>query len=195
MSKSLGAVSDLSEDLIQKIQAGDRDAWKGFLERYRDEMLFAVRARLGPGLRAHLESEDILQSVLLEAIGEVNAFERRAPGSLGGFIATLIGRKIKDRADTFAAQKRRGTIPLGEEADRLAAPGVGYKDPERYERIESLLERLPDEMRTIVVLRKIDGLSSRDSATALGITDDAARKLYSRAMARLAALAADKERP
>lgn len=195
MSKSLGAVSDLSEDLIQKIQAGDRDAWKGFLERYRDEMLFAVRARLGPGLRAHLESEDILQSVLLEAIGEVNAFERRAPGSLGGFIATLIGRKIKDRADTFAAQKRRGTIPLGEEADRLPAPGVGYKDPERYERIESLLERLPDEMRAIVVLRKIDGLSSRDSATALGITDDAARKLYSRAMARLAALAADKERP
>ena len=36
------------------------------------------------------------------------------------------------------------------------------------------------------VLRRFEGLSSREAATRLGLSDDAARKAYSRALARLA---------
>ena len=43
---------DLSLELVQRIQAGDRSAWEALYLRYRDRLLFAIRCRLGPALRS-----------------------------------------------------------------------------------------------------------------------------------------------
>ena len=46
----------------------------------------------------------------------------------------------------------------------------------------------PEEMARGVRLRKSEGRSSKDAAEALGKSDDAVRKIYSRALSRLASL-------
>ncbi|MEM9803161.1 MAG: sigma-70 region 4 domain-containing protein [Planctomycetota bacterium] len=66
-----------------------------------------------------------------------------------------------------------------------------YRDAGRYERLERALAALPAELREVVVLRRIDGLESKEVAALLGRSDDAVRKAYSRAMARLATLLGD----
>jgi DNA-directed RNA polymerase specialized sigma24 family protein len=53
--------------LVERLRAGDRAAGDELFRRYHDEMLFAIRARLGTRLRGAMESEDVLQSVALEA--------------------------------------------------------------------------------------------------------------------------------
>ena len=104
--------------------------------------------------------------------------------------------KIRDRADTFAAEKRSGAVPLDETlAASLRAPdgvdaGPSYRDAGRYERLERALNALPAEQRELIVLRKLENLSSREVAARLGLADDAARKAFSRAMARLTTLLA-----
>lgn len=187
-----------SLELVARIQRGDRAAWDGLYSRYHDQLLLAIRMRLGSGLRRHLQSEDILQSVALEAFQELDAFEYRGRGSLERFLQRLVIHKIRDRADTFRAEKRAGAVPLDEEVSRsLSAPDAesdGYHDGERYERLERALRALPEDLREVLLLRKLDGLSSKETAERLGKSDDAVRKTYSRALARLTLLVAEPQR-
>lgn len=179
-------------DLVQRIRQGDRGAWNELYERYHDQLLLAVRLRLGPGLRRFLSSEDIFQSVALEAFHALGQFEYRGEGSLERYLRTLVVNKIRDRADTFTAEKRAGAVSLDE---NLSAPGAesggpSYHDSERYERLERALNTLPPEQRELIVLRKLENLSSQEVGARLGLGDDAVRKAFSRAMARLTTLLA-----
>lgn len=184
-------------EILQRIRQGEEAGWEGLYRRYHDELLFAVRRKLGPGLRSVLESEDVLQSVALEALKALPRFEHRGAGSLRAFLHTLVLNKIRDRADTFGAQKRQGAVALTETvlARVGAAPAAApeYFDP-AYERLERSLALLPEEMRAVLTLRRIEGLSSKEVAERLGKTDAAVRKLYSRALAQLA-LAAREQGP
>ena len=67
-------------ELVQRIRQGDREAWNELYERYHDQLLLAVRMRLGPGLRRYLSSEDIFQSVALEAFHSLAALEYSREG-------------------------------------------------------------------------------------------------------------------
>lgn len=181
-------------ELVARIQDGDPAAWEDLYRRYHDQLLLTVRFRLGRRLRGHLQSEDVFQSVALEALTALRRFEYRGPGSLNRFLQRLVVNKIRDRADTFSAQKRSGGVRLTDAAlaslpDPASADGeLGYLDAERYERLERCLLNLPDDLREVVILRKIDGLSSREVAEQLGRSDEAVRKSYSRGLARLTAL-------
>jgi len=182
------APASVSRELVTRIQAGDRAAWEELFARYHDQLLLAARLRLGPGLRRHLSSEDVFQSVALEAFRALERFEHRGPGSLEQWLRTLVSNKIRDRADTYGAGKRAGDVPLDDAlADTLAAePAPGYRDGQRYERLERALAELEPQQRELVLLRKLEGCSSQEAAARLGLSDDAARKAYSRALARLA---------
>jgi RNA polymerase sigma-70 factor (ECF subfamily) len=180
-----------SLELVAAIQAGETSAWEELYRRYHDQLLLLVRLRLGSKLRAVLQSEDVFQSVALDALSALQRFEYRGEGSLLRFLRTLVLNKIRDRADTFGAQKRSGGVPLRTAViDGLAAPDgdLRYHDAVAYERLERALTRLPDEQRDVLLQRKVDGLTSQEIAQASGRTDDAVRKLCSRAMARLATL-------
>jgi len=178
--------------LVARCQAGEREAWDELYRRYHDQLLFAVRARLGTKLRACLQSEDVFQSVALDALSALQRFEYRGPGSLERFLRTMVLNKIRDRADSFGAQKRAGAVPL---SDALLERGAGvardtrepaYFEAEVYARLERALASLGEDERQVVLLRKLEGRSSREVAEALGKTDAAVRKAYSRALARLA---------
>jgi RNA polymerase sigma-70 factor (ECF subfamily) len=185
-------------EILRRIRADDERGWDELYRRYHDPLLFAVRARMGPRLRAALESEDVFQSVALAALRALPRFEYRGPGSLLRYLRRLVANKIRDRADSVRAQKRRGAVPLDEvhSAEIAAsAPPPAYAAGERYERLERCLAQLPPDFREVILLRKVDGLSSREAAQRLGRSDEATRKLYSRALARLSALMAEYEPP
>lgn len=183
----LAPAEGVSLELVRRIQGGEREAWNELFSRYHDQLLLAVRVRLGAGLRRHLESEDIFQSVALEALRDLQRFQYRGQGSLERYLTTLVLNKLRDRADTFAAAKRAGTVPLDElTAASLAAREPAYHAP-AFERLERALNALPPAQRELIVLRKIEGLSGQELAGRLGTSEEAARKAYSRALAQLAA--------
>jgi RNA polymerase sigma-70 factor, ECF subfamily len=179
-----------SLELLARLRAGDRGAFDVLYRRHRDELLLAVRAGMGPALRAALQSEDVLQSVALEAFA---VLQRDAPPASGfaGLLRRLVRHRLIDRAR--AARRRRDGAPLPASTDG-AAPAVpappAYADP-RFERLERALLALPAELREAIRLRRFDGLSSQEVAARTGQSDAAVRKTFSRAMARLTLLLAE----
>ncbi len=184
----------LTLDLISRIKGGQSDAWGELYDLYHDELLFAVRQKLGSRLRSVLQSEDVLQSVALEAFRDIDMFEDRGPGSLRAFLHRLVLNKIRDRAEYFDAKKRSGSVPLTPsimETNPLPAADLAYRNGSAFEKLESCLARLPDDMREIIILRRIEGHSSKEIAERIGKTDASVRKTYSRALARLSLLMDD----
>jgi RNA polymerase sigma factor (sigma-70 family) len=186
-----GASDDLSLEIVRRIRDGDREAWDKLYRRYHDALLLAIRCRLGARLRARIESEDILQSVVREAMGDLERFEPQGPGSLGHYLHVCVLNKIRAKAQYFQAAKRAGDVPLSDTVmQSAAAPGTGegpaYHDAERYGRLEKGLAVLPENLREALLLRTVEGLSNQEAARILGKSEEATSKLYNRALARLA---------
>ena len=187
-----GEAANVSLELVRRIQSGERDAWDALYLRYRDRLLFSIRCRLGPGLRRRLQSEDILHSVIREAIEDLPRFEARRDHALAHYLHTCVLNKIRKKAEYWAAARRSGDRSLSPTVlERVNATGgaPGYVDSARYERLERAMALLPENLREVILLRRIEGLSAGESATVLGTTEAAAAKLYARAMARLGTLA------
>ena len=63
-----------STDLLQAAKAGSPHARDLLYERCAGRLLGYIRLRLGPQLRARLESRDILQATLLKSIKHLDGF-------------------------------------------------------------------------------------------------------------------------
>ena len=184
---------DLSMELVLRVKRGDRSAWEDLYRRYHDPLLLAIRARLGRKLRSHLQSEDVLQSVVKDALSDLAKFEPRGPGSLAHYLHVCVLNKIRVKAQYHGAAKRDGGVALSDSlAERLAQPKASeaaYFEPERFGRFEQGIAGLPESMREVILLRTVEGLSNANAAHVLGKSPEAASKLYNRALARLAATA------
>ncbi len=185
-----GASRSPSLQLVRRIRAGDADAWTDLYARYRDPLLLAIRLRLGSGLRRRLDSEDVLQSVMKDAVAGIGGFEPRGAGSLLRWLRVRATNKIRRRAAWHGARKRSGDVPLDAAfagGDPAGDPrAIAYRDAERYEKLERAMRDLPEEMREVVLLRQVEGLSNEEAAAVLRKTPEAASKSHARAMARLA---------
>jgi RNA polymerase sigma-70 factor (ECF subfamily) len=184
----------LSLDLVSRIRDGDRSAWESLYLRYRDALLFSIRCRLGAGLRSRLQSEDILHSVVKDALEDLHRrpFEPRGENSLAHYLHACVLNKIRAKADYFGAARREGDVPLTDSILERLPNARGseprYIDSERYEKLEKALGLLPEDMREAILLRRVEGLSNTEAAAVLGKSPEAASKLYNRALARLGGL-------
>lgn len=180
--------ADRSIELLARIQAGDQEAWNDLYLRYRDRLLFTIRCRLGPLLRSRLQSEDVLHSVVREALSDLARFAPQDDGALGRYLHVCVLNKIKKKGNFFQAQCRAGDQPLSETllAQVPASGPDRYIDHERYDALERALHDLPDAMREVVLLRTVQGHSNLEAAAALGKSPEATSKLYRRAVARMA---------
>jgi RNA polymerase sigma-70 factor (ECF subfamily) len=180
----------VTREMVRRMQAGDGDAWRELYGRYRDELLLLIRVNMGTRLRAALQSEDVLQSVVLEAFRAMPRFEDRGQGSLRAYLKVLLLQKVRGHGRALAAKKRAGAASLTSTLARAlpaAEATPAYQDA-RYGKIETALRALPADMREVIVLRRLDGVSNEEAAARLGRSAEATRKLYARAMARLSLL-------
>lgn len=184
--------------LVARAQAGESKAWEELYLRYHDALLFAARARLGPTLRERLTSEDILHSVVADAFSDIRRFEPRGAGSFGRWLSACVLNKVRSKAELFAAAKREGGVRLSDSiAERLVGKPLeepSYIDTARWESLERSLSELEPLQREVVLLRTVEGLSNLEVASRLNKSPESCSKLYNRALARVGARIAARNR-
>jgi RNA polymerase sigma-70 factor (ECF subfamily) len=86
-------------NLMERVRSGDEAALAELLQRYEPRLRTAARVLLGPWLRPHLDSLDLVQSVncvLLPGLRQ-GKYDVSSPEKLLGLALTIVRRKVANK--------------------------------------------------------------------------------------------------
>lgn len=127
---------------------------------------------------SHHEAEELTQRVFVDAV-EARARTQAPPDSTLAWLYTVAQRRMADEI------RRRARTPLAAreqpDADR---PGHSYGS-EIATALRDAIAQLPEEQRTVVVLRLLRGVPFADIAAAQDVSEAACKMRFARAVARI----------
>ena len=185
------------EDLVRRIRAGDEAAARVLFERHLPALRARARSRLPSSLRGKVAESDVIQEAYLAAFVAIGDFEDRGDGSFGAWLRGILERRIINEVrDGVAAAKRDARrevrIPTGTGGAGAAldqpSPSEEVIADEDAARVRAARASLSEDHRTVIALVHDEGLTLVAAGERMGRSGDATRKLYSRAVAELAAL-------
>jgi len=180
-------------DLVAHARAGDEMAVRILVQRHNRRLFRSARAVVGNDA----EAEDVVQATYVQAFTRLDSF--RGEAQLSTWLTRIALNEALGRI-----RRRRADVGL-EEIDMTARPGCGevlpfptsltVADPEAElarsdtrRLLEHAVDGLPHDFRMIFVLRDVEGLSTEEAASHLGIKIATAKTRLHRArtMMRLA---------
>ena len=186
--------SDHHMELLARFQAGDERCLAELLQDFEPEIRRVARLRLGPLLRPHLDSLDMVQSVCVTLIEGFrrDQFTVTQPEQLVALAAGIIRRKIartwRRLRTQIAAQARLND--QSENRSHGAGATIDADDPaleiQRQHDLEELLSHVEPEDRHLLELR-LAGFSTAEAARQMGANADVLRVRLSRLRKRLEA--------
>ena len=190
-----------TRQLVSQAQNGDASALSQLCSVYGERVRRLVRLRMGPELRAQLESMDLVQDALIAAVGGLNDFTYRHEGDFLRWLSQVAENRIRDHVDRLHAAKRdvRRQVGVSDQPGSLrdgprpqaipmvtTTPSAVLVRSEELNRLERAMDRLKDEYREVLLLAKIEGLAHKDIAERMNRSAAAVAKLLSRAIVALA---------
>jgi RNA polymerase sigma-70 factor (ECF subfamily) len=166
-------------DLVRSAQAGDRPAFAVLIERYWDR-LYRWLCRL---TRDPTSAEDIAQETFLKAFAAVNSF--RAGSNFRAWLFRIAHNNFVNQRRAIR-QNRKPLVP--EVAEDPRGPVGETLSHEAVRLIAEAVAKLPSDFRGALTLRVEEGLSFRDIAEVLGITEETARWRVFKARQKLMAV-------
>lgn len=166
-------MGDTFEDkqLVEQSSSGDREAFRGLVERYQGKLLRLVSQIV----RSKEDAEDIVQESFVKAYLSLDSFRGQS-----SFYTWLYRIAFNMAIDFKRRVARRGGEPAPLEAIDAArnvhavtaveTPGDAIIRKEQAHVISKALDELSDEHKTVIVLREIDGLSYEDIARVTGVS-------------------------
>lgn len=189
--------------LVQRAREGSEEALSELLERCAPKLLALIRARLAcdpgaRGLRARLDSRDLLQNVLVKAVAGLGDLQAVGSRPLQAWLAQIAANELRDQVTHHRRQRRdlavevavqdegpEGTALARSLAARVRSASSRIVLKERTGRLVEALRELDAGPREAVLLRDFEELSWAEVGARLGRSPDAARMLYARALTAL----------
>jgi RNA polymerase sigma-70 factor, ECF subfamily len=180
-----------STAVLRQALAGSDEALDALYRQVGPRLLAFIRLKMGRGLRARLESRDILQATFLKSFQKLDDFEGTTGRSLLGWLMRIAEHEIQDRADFHGRQQRDARVEA-DVADHEDALAVRTRSAltrvildEQAGEIHAALEEISEPHRQVILLRAFEELSFPEIAARLGTSEDGSRMLYARAMTAL----------
>ena len=187
------------QELTARLQHGDFAAMPDFLQTVEHSLLAFIHKRLSPRLATKIEPQDILQEVSISALDAVEKidFEDKKPFR---WLCQLAERRLIDaHRKHFGAEKRsahkevrRMSSPTGTQMSfrdvlvaSMTSPSEAFSRQSKEARLLEAMRDLPEETRSVLHLRYIEGLNTKEIAERVGKSDGAVRVLLSRSVSKL----------
>ena len=160
------------EKALLRIAQGDRDALK-IIHQYMNRQIYAVAYSV---LRDFSLADDIVQETYVKILEK--AFSYRKGTNARAWVLS-VARNLA--IDLFRHRRFEGTEEtFADQAMRFDESAVVSSME-----VKHALDRLDDEERQIITLKIYAGLRHKEIASLLGMTEEAAKKKYQRAAAKL----------
>jgi len=174
------------KDLVRRCRTGEPGARQEMYETYAGRVLAVCRRYFRESDRA----QDLLHDTFLKAWDSLGSFHPRRTGSLGAWLSQIAAHLAVD-------ELRRRKLLVQEDTSFAGLTEEPPVDETRLRQVpvEELIEliaALPEGYRAVFNLFCLDGLSHREIARLLGITEKTSQTQYLKARHKLAAMIAAK---
>ena len=172
-------IAEISDgELVQRAQAGDLDAFEILTTRH-ERRVFSLAMRM---LRQEQDAEDVTQQTFLSVVENIEGFRGEASFStwllrIATHAALKIIRKRKglnlvSLEEATEPSEHSDTIPHPEFiADWRQSPEQMVQTRELQRLLDAALARLDEKHRLVFLLRDVEGLSVKETAEALGLSE------------------------
>lgn len=158
------------------------DACQAYLRKIAEE-------ELPRNLRGKVGASDLVQDTLFKGAICFRDFRGSTRPELAAWLRRILLNELHNLRDAFAAQKRdvaNEQHAATEVADPWQiSPSAEALSREEAERLDAALQRLPEEARQVILLRHRDHLTFPEIAAMIGKSEEAARKIWVRALEKL----------
>ena len=184
------AAVDPGWDALARVAAGDADAFATLVDSHQERLLRLCERLLGDVE----EARDAAQETFLKA------FRKAADFKPQGQVYTWLYRVAVNHCLNKLRRRRLVRFLRWEDPEERDAPAFdppdGAADPataldarRRWQATRRAIDKLPENQRMVLVLVRFEGLSYKQTAEVLGITEGAVESRLVRAMRRLEAAA------
>ncbi len=174
---------------LDALRGGDRAEFAGLMDTYSGR-IYRLALRM---LHSPQDAEDVLQNTFLKAFQYISGFEGRS--SLSTWLYSIAANEAlmllrKHRPEVTVTES------LPEETDEEAFAPTQFVDwcclpedellsSEARKNLDIAIQRLPEKLRLVFVLRDIEGLSIQETGQALNLSETAVKTRLLRARLNL----------
>lgn len=160
-------------EIVAGCQRGDRDAQQRLYDRFHRQIYRLTVRMVGPQ-----EAEDVTQQVFLQLYRSIGKYSGR------GRFETWLYRVAVNESYQYLRRSRRWKSSGLEHEPADGGSGSGEASAQK-ELVEKGLARLDPELRSLCLLREIEGLSYQELAATLGIPEGTVGSRLNRARREL----------
>ncbi|HVR97410.1 MAG TPA: sigma-70 family RNA polymerase sigma factor [Thermoanaerobaculia bacterium] len=190
------AAVDPGWKVLARVAAGDTDAFVWLVDTHQERLLRLCERLLGDVE----EARDAAQEVFLKAFRK--AGELRPQGQVYTWLYRIavnyclnkLRRRKLVRFLRWDSPEERAGAPALDPADAAPDPEAALEARRRWQATRRAIGRLPPNQRAVLILARFEGLSYRQIAEVLGITESAVESRLFRAMRRIEAQEPDTSR-
>jgi RNA polymerase sigma-70 factor, ECF subfamily len=163
--------------LVERARGGDRAAFEELVRRHADRLYAVILRFVADGN----EAQEVTQEAFLRAWRGIGRFEGRSR------FFTWLYRIGINEAKRRAARRPRAAVtslddePIEEAPDWSEAPDARFEQADLRRVLEDAIRSLPGEYRTPIILRDVEGLSTREAAEVMELGEPAFKSRLHRA--------------
>jgi RNA polymerase sigma-70 factor (ECF subfamily) len=173
---------------LEALKAGDRAEFARMVEAY-SPLIFRLGLKM---LKDQQDAEDVLQDTFVKAFRHLTSFDGRSS------LSTWLYRIATNEALMILRRKQPEMVSVEEPreddaeerepmqiVDWCCMPEHEFVSAEARAQLDRAIDTLPLSLRLVFLLRDIDGLSTRETAEVLNLSEMAVKTRLSRARLRL----------
>lgn len=179
--------------LIESARNGCDEALAHIINQFREYLLLVADREIGMQVQAKFDASDVVQISLVEAMSAIDQFKGSSEDEIRGWLTSIVMHNLQD-------ESRRYTKTIARSVDRENAasgildtvedglgetPSAVISNSEQDQRLRLLIEQLPTQQQNVLECRHKFGMSYTRIAAKLQISEEVARKSWSRATAQL----------
>jgi RNA polymerase sigma-70 factor (ECF subfamily) len=164
-------------EVVRRVLGGEPALFEVLMRRYNQRVFRAIRSVL----RGDHESEDAMQQAWLDAYSHLGQYQGTA--SFSTWVTRIALNEALGRSGRKPPMTLIDEVPEEDDAMRSKTqdPEGRAADRELGRMMEQATDELSDLYRSVFVLREIEGMSTADTAHALGVSEEVVKVRLHRA--------------